>query len=63
MDVRLFFLQEFKEEEMLVFKHIPGQASIADIFTKNVVMATLYGHMAKLFCHDGFLDLLKNSKP
>ena len=48
IDMQKFFMRELREEGMIVFKHILGQANEADIFVKNV---------------DGFLESLRNSKP
>ena len=44
------------------FKHIPGKANKVDIFTKNIDVAILHGHMAKLCGDDGILVLLRNSQ-
>ncbi|KAL7474764.1 hypothetical protein ACHAW6_000717 [Cyclotella cf. meneghiniana] len=63
VDVQIFFLRELKEDGMIVFKHIPGHANEADIFTKNVDATTLHAHTIKLCGDDGFLELLRGSRP
>ena len=39
VDVRNCFLQELKDQGLLVIKHIVGEQNDADIFTKNVTSA------------------------
>jgi hypothetical protein len=39
VDVRNYFLQELKDQGLLVIKHIAGEQNDADIFTKNVTSA------------------------
>jgi hypothetical protein len=48
IDVRMSFLHKLKEEGMVVYKHIPGPETEADIFTKNVDAGTLHRHSTKL---------------
>ena len=45
VDVRNYFLQELKDQGMLVIKHIPGDSNDANIFTKNVMSAIFNRHI------------------
>jgi len=63
VDVQMFFLCKLKEEELVVYKHIPGPKNKVGIFTKNVDVGMLHRHSIKLCNNDGLLDSLKGNKP
>jgi hypothetical protein len=44
-DVCNYFLQELKDQGLLVIKHIAGEQNNADIFTKNVMSAIFDKHV------------------
>ena len=45
VDARNYFLQELKDQGLLVIKHIPGDSNNVDIFTKNVTSAIFKCHV------------------
>jgi hypothetical protein len=45
LDVCNCFLQEHKDEGLLVIKHIAGEKNDADIFTKNMTSAVFDRHV------------------
>lgn len=45
VDVRNYFLRELKDQGLLVIRHILGESSNADIFTKNVMPAIFDRHV------------------
>jgi hypothetical protein len=45
VDVRNYFLQELKDQGLLVIKHIAGEKNDVDIFTKNVTSAVFDRHV------------------
>ena len=51
MEVRIMFLRELKEENVIKVEWIPTVDNEADIFTKNVDGATFKRHVVK-FCGD-----------
>jgi hypothetical protein len=45
VDVRNYFLQELKDQGLLVIKHIAGEKNDTDIFTKNMTLAVFDRHV------------------
>ena len=45
VDVCNYFLQELKDQELLIIKHIAGKKNNAKIFTKNVTPAVFDRHV------------------
>ena len=45
VNVRNYFLQELKDQGLLVIKHIPGDSNDADIFMKNMTSAIFKCHV------------------
>ena len=45
VDVRNYFFQELMDQGLLVIRHIAGEQSNADIFTKNVTSAIFDRHV------------------
>jgi hypothetical protein len=52
-DVRMYFLQELKDQGMLVIRHIPGDNNDADIFTKNTTATVFNKHVVNFVGNDG----------
>ena len=50
VDVKQYFLQEMKEEGLLVIHHIAGTENTADLFTKNLGGNEIKRHVENL-CH------------
>ena len=46
IDLCNYFLQELKDQELLVIKHIVGEKNDADIFTKNMTSAIFNKHVS-----------------
>jgi hypothetical protein len=53
IDVRMYFLQELKDQGMLVIRHIPGDNNDADIFTKNTTATVFNKHVVNFVGNDG----------
>jgi hypothetical protein len=51
--VRMYFLQELKDQGMLVIRHIPGDNNDADIFTKNTTATVFNKHVVNFVGNDG----------
>ena len=51
-----YFLQELKDQGLLVIKHIPGERNDTDIFTKNVTLAIFNSHVPLYMGSDEYLS-------
>jgi hypothetical protein len=56
VDVCSYFLRELKEQGLLAIKHIVGEKSDADIFTKNVTSAVFDRHVPMYVGTDEYLS-------
>ena len=59
VDVKQCFLQELKEEGLLVIHHISGAENIADLFTKNLAGNDFKRHVKKICQSTNDLSKLK----
>ena len=56
VDVRNYFLQELKDQGLLVIKHIAGEKNDADILTKNMTSAVFERHVPLYFGKDEYVS-------
>jgi hypothetical protein len=59
--VRNYFLQELKDQGLLVIKHIAGEQNDADIFTKNVTSAIFNKHVPLYVGTDEYVSTQSSS--
>ena len=56
MDVRNQFLQELKDDGLIIVKHVPGDENEADIFTKNTTPPVFNKHIPKFVGIDKYME-------
>ena len=61
VDVRNYFLQEPKDQGLLIIKHIAGEKNAADIFTKNVMSAIFNKHVPLYVGTDKYVSTRSSS--
>ena len=57
VDIQNYFLQELKDNGMLVIRHVPGVDNDADIFTKNTTEAIFEKHIRRFVGDDEYLSV------